>query len=201
MHAAAEAGTMGESAVFTCPDCGYRRDLSCGGGFRSASKETAEETLRGEYGDRAKRVMEKNPDAKCSWYSALFRCTCGNLYSKDAVSIYEDCRKLYGPSSRCELCGRKMWEIVSLPMSISCPECGHTMDCEGMCLWDRSEGGEPMTEEKKKEFKWVECRDISEEEIARMLEERPGGNKAGRGDSEYTQEYYEKLYGIKKKKE
>ncbi len=58
-----------------------------------------------------------------------------------------------------------------------------------------------MEEEKRKKIEWEDGPEISEEEIARMLEERPGGRKAGRGDSEYTQEYYEKLYGIKKKKE
>ena len=37
---------------------------------------------------------------------------------------------------------------------------------------------------------------ISDEEIGRMLDERPGGRKAGRGDSPYTQEEYERLYGL-----
>ena len=44
-------------------------------------------------------------------------------------------------------------------------------------------------------MKW-ESIDISEEEIRRQLEERPGGRIAGRGDSPYTQEFYEKTYGI-----
>ena len=46
--------------------------------------------------------------------------------------------------------------------------------------------------------KWKPIGEISEEEIARILNERPGGRKAGRGDSPYTQEFYEKTYGIKK---
>ncbi len=52
-----------------------------------------------------------------------------------------------------------------------------------------------MSEEKEIVWKSIE---ISDEEIARMLNERPGGRKAGRGDSPYTQEFYEKTFGIKK---
>lgn len=47
---------------------------------------------------------------------------------------------------------------------------------------------------------WEPLPEITEEDVARMLEEREGGRKAGRGDSPYTQDYYEELYGIKKKK-
>ena len=43
--------------------------------------------------------------------------------------------------------------------------------------------------------------EFSEEEIAEMLRNREGGRKAGRGDSPYSQEYYEGLYGIDSKKE
>ena len=39
---------------------------------------------------------------------------------------------------------------------------------------------------------------ITDEEIARLLDEREGGRKAGRGDSPYTQEFYEETYGISK---
>ena len=54
-----------------------------------------------------------------------------------------------------------------------------------------------MSEEKGIVWKSIE---ISDEEIARMLNERPGGRKAGRGDSPYTQEFYEKTFGIKEEK-
>ena len=47
------------------------------------------------------------------------------------------------------------------------------------------------------ETEW-ESVDISDEEIGRMLDERPGGRKAGRGDSPFSQEFYEETYGIKK---
>ncbi len=40
--------------------------------------------------------------------------------------------------------------------------------------------------------------ELSEEEIAEILE-RNGGRKEGSGDSDYTQEFYEELYGIKRK--
>lgn len=52
-----------------------------------------------------------------------------------------------------------------------------------------------MTEKKK----WTTI-DITDEEIAKQLGEREGGRKAGRGDSPYTQEFYEETYGIRKKK-
>jgi len=52
----------------------------------------------------------------------------------------------------------------------------------------------------EKESQW-ESIEITEEEIARQLDERPGGRKAGRGDSPYTQEFYEGLWGIKKEEE
>ena len=50
----------------------------------------------------------------------------------------------------------------------------------------------------EEEHEWVSIREISDEEIGRMLDERPGGRKAGRGDSPYTQEFYEEVNGIKK---
>ena len=46
--------------------------------------------------------------------------------------------------------------------------------------------------------KWESVGEISEEEIARILRERPGGRKAGRGDSPYTQDFYEETYSIKR---
>lgn len=42
---------------------------------------------------------------------------------------------------------------------------------------------------------------ITDEEIGRMLEAREGGRIAGRGDSPCTQGFYEKEYGLEKKKE
>lgn len=42
---------------------------------------------------------------------------------------------------------------------------------------------------------------VSVEEIARVLEELGIGCIAGRGDSPYTQEFYEELHGLKEKKE
>ena len=57
-------------------------------------------------------------------------------------------------------------------------------------------------EEKKSESEsvWEPIKQYTDEEIGKMLDEREGGRKAGRGDSPYTQEYYEELYGIKKEK-
>lgn len=56
------------------------------------------------------------------------------------------------------------------------------------------------TREPPKNPRWESVGEISEEEIARILRERPGGRKAGRGDSPYTQEFYEETYGIKGEK-
>ena len=51
-----------------------------------------------------------------------------------------------------------------------------------------------MTEKKR----WVSI-EITDDEIRRILEEREGGRKAGRGDSPYSQEFYEETYGIRRK--
>ena len=48
------------------------------------------------------------------------------------------------------------------------------------------------------EKRWIAVRRISDEEIGKILDERPGGRKAGRGDSPYTQEYYEVVNGLKR---
>jgi len=53
-------------------------------------------------------------------------------------------------------------------------------------------------EEKKTQWETIE---ITEEEISRQLDEREGAWKAGRGDSPYTQEFYEELWGIKKEED
>ena len=50
-----------------------------------------------------------------------------------------------------------------------------------------------------KETEW-ETLDITDEEIAEQLDSREDAWKAGRGDSPYSQEYYEELYGLKKGK-
>ena len=53
----------------------------------------------------------------------------------------------------------------------------------------------------KRDMMAWESVDISDEEIRRQLNERPGGRRAGRGDSPYTQEFYEKEYGIGRSEE
>ena len=56
--------------------------------------------------------------------------------------------------------------------------------------------GGSTIEQPKEESIWKSI-DISEEEIERQLDERPGGRKAGRGDSPFSQECYEGLCGLK----
>ena len=59
-----------------------------------------------------------------------------------------------------------------------------------------------MSEEpqNKKKFEW-ESVHITPEEVKKLLDERPGGRKAGRGDSPWTQDRYEEEYGIDSGKE
>ena len=42
--------------------------------------------------------------------------------------------------------------------------------------------------------------EVTEEDVSKGLKDREGGRKAGRGDSPYSQEEYERLYGLKKAK-
>ena len=51
-----------------------------------------------------------------------------------------------------------------------------------------------MSKEPKK-YEW-ESVSVTPEEVKKMLDERPGGRYAGRGDSPWTQEAYEREYGI-----
>ncbi len=37
---------------------------------------------------------------------------------------------------------------------------------------------------------------VSPEDVKRMLDGREGGRRAGRGDSPWTQEFFERTYGI-----
>ena len=50
-----------------------------------------------------------------------------------------------------------------------------------------------MSNEKK--IVW-ESVSVTPEEVKKILDGREGGRKAGRGDSPWTQEFYEKEYGI-----
>lgn len=54
-----------------------------------------------------------------------------------------------------------------------------------------------MTDEKKTGWESIE---ITDDEIRQQLDNRKGGRKAGRGDSPYTQEFYDELYGLNSKK-
>ena len=107
------------------------------GGFLSCPDNpvTRDEILSGRYGKRPKRILEKHPDANFYCYRPLFHCSCGNLSDKDAVSI-GDIKPLCRPSMKCDLCGRKMWEITELPDCLPCPKCGEQMMCKHTMMWD-----------------------------------------------------------------
>lgn len=128
---------MGKEIEYHCKECGFSKEVSCGGGFRSGyDEETREEVLNGDYGARPKMVAESSPDAFCSWYMAMFHCSCGNVSSKNAVVIYGRGKVLYRPSMRCDICHRKMWEIVNPPYTVPCPKCGHEMEYIPIAMYD-----------------------------------------------------------------
>ena len=129
---------MGEGIEFVCGKCGFRKEIWYGPGFLSSPRnpETRAETLGGKYGPRPKRILEEHPDAECSWYKPLFHCSCGNFSTKDAVVIFDEGKTLYRPSMKCDLCGKKMWEIVEPPDDLPCPKCGHEMKMGITAMWD-----------------------------------------------------------------
>ena len=101
---------MGTGSTYCCPNCGYRKELHYGAGFRSfVSEKVKKEILEGEYGRNAQRVVQEHPDASCTWYRPLFHCTCGYYSVKDSVHIWGSDGLLYSPSMRCYHCHRKMW--------------------------------------------------------------------------------------------
>ena len=120
---------MGSGIEFLCKGCGFRKEVWYGPGFLSdpRSPETREKTLNGKYGRKPKKVLEDHPDAECAWYRPLFRCTCGNYSTKDAVVIHEEGETLYRPSMRCDLCGRRMREVSGPSDYLPCPKCGSLM--------------------------------------------------------------------------
>ena len=131
---------MGEGIEIRCRNCGFSKEIWYGPGFMSSPRNprTRARTLAGEFGRKPRQVMEEHPDAECSWYKPLFRCSCGNMSTKDAVVISEMGKMLYRPSMRCDLCHRKMWEVdeISYRMPLHCPKCGEEMEREQTVLWD-----------------------------------------------------------------
>ena len=129
---------MGEGIEYICRDCGFRNEICYGPGFLSSPRnpETRERALNGKYGPRPRKVLEAHPEADCSWYRPLFHCSCGNLSAKDAVIITDEDRILYRPSMRCNICHRRMWEIIEPPRFAPCPRCGSMMRCDVTVLWD-----------------------------------------------------------------
>ena len=129
---------MGAGIEISCDGCGFRKEIWYGPGFLSGPRnpETRADTLEGKYGPKPRKVMEEHPDAECSWYRPLFHCRCGNYSAKDAVVIFENGKALYRSSMKCDLCGRKMWEVGEHPFLIPCPKCGEPMRCETTVLWD-----------------------------------------------------------------
>ena len=129
---------MGEEVEFICDICGFRKRVTYSPGFLSNPRNpaTRADALRGKYGPKPKRILEEHPDAECSWYLPLFHCRCGNIASKDAVVISEGGMRLYTPSMKCSVCGRKMWEIAEPTDFLPCPGCRSWMRFRQTLLWD-----------------------------------------------------------------
>ena len=128
---------MGTGSTYCCPNCGYRKELHYGAGFRSfVSEEVKREILEGRYGRNAQRVVREHPDASCAWYRPLFHCTCGYYSVKDSVHIWGSDGLLYSPSIRCFYCHRKMWEVEDVTSAFPCPKCGTLMEETDFVCWD-----------------------------------------------------------------
>lgn len=85
----------------------------------------------------------------------------------------------------CHICGHRFFRNIRNIVLLISVFCVHSIVIEM---------------EKKETYEYVSI-EITEEEIARQLDECPGGRKAGRGDSPYTQEFYEEFWGIRKEEE
>ena len=152
---------MGSGGIYVCGKCGHMtEELMIGAGFLSGPCDPiiGARILGGEYGKKAKKVLEENPDSDFSFHMGLFECRCGNITSKDVVSIwsrgekiaedvlwtfggpkidvYEKGKVLYHPAVKCSECGKRMHELRHPPMEMPCPKCDGIMRFEETILWD-----------------------------------------------------------------
>ena len=136
---------MGESVSYHCPNCGKNHHVSIGWFFRSPA--TAESILAGEYGEQAKRNLERHPGKSAMFSYDVFRCTCGYARSKEVMVIYGDDqapwsmdpeRKIVWHNARCRCprCGRSMHVVEEPPRKIRCTCGSWTEDYDVYCLFD-----------------------------------------------------------------
>ena len=152
---------MGFGGEYVCNKCGYVFEgIMVGSGFMSCpcDPEIGDKILNGEYGEKAKKVLEDNPDSEFSFYMGIFQCGgCWNVINKDVVriwsrgrkvaegvpwtfggprrNVYEKGKLIYRPIMKCDKCGRRMREDNNSP-SMPCPKCDGTMLFMEILLWD-----------------------------------------------------------------
>ena len=87
---------MGIGGEYVCDKCGYKSEqILMGPGFLSAPCHPMIGTriMKGEDGEKAKKILEENPDSEFSFYMGIFQCCgCWNVINKDVVR--------YGPGER-----------------------------------------------------------------------------------------------------
>ena len=152
---------MGIGGEYVCDKCGYKsKQILMGPGFLSAPCHPMIGTriMNGEYGEKAKKILEENPDSEFSFYMGIYQCRCGNITSEDVVRIwsrgkkidegvpwtfggpktdvYERGKILYRPVVKCKECGKRMCEVMDPPMEMPCPKCGGTMGFNHDLFWD-----------------------------------------------------------------
>ena len=130
---------MGSGGEYRCINCGYViNGIMFGGGFLSCPNHPSvrEEILRGEYGKRAKEILESDPDARFFAHSRVYCCNCGNMFSKGVVTMCTDRKRNYPLSVKCDRCGKRMHGFDSPPEMVPCPRCQSPMGFSETLLWD-----------------------------------------------------------------
>ena len=133
---------MGTGGIYRCRCCGYETDeILIGFGFLSMPNhpKIREQILEGRFGERAKRILESEPDAEFYMESVAYHCQCGNIQSRSIVRIYSPSKgKQYRQGAqRCDLCGKRM-RMLRYDAELKCPRCGESMEFMGTVCWDRS---------------------------------------------------------------
>ena len=103
---------MGRGDVYYCSSCDYHTTILTGFGFLSMPNhpKIREDILEGRFGERAKRILESEPDAEFYMESVAYGCQCGNIQSKPIVRIYSPSKgkKYRQGAQRCDRCGKRM---------------------------------------------------------------------------------------------
>ena len=88
---------MGIGGEYVCEKCGYKSEqILMGPGFLSAPRHPmiGARIMNGEYGEKAKKILEENPDSEFSFYMGIYQCRYGNITSEDVVRIWSRGKKI-----------------------------------------------------------------------------------------------------------